>query len=516
MATTASARPAGGCDLSDPPDLPDLPALREYLDSLDAGERDRALRRMATMSDADLRSLGVSEPQHTEHDYIARVEGEIPAQLSGTLYRNGPGRWQDHTGRPLHHLFDGDGMISAFGIDRGAVRYRNRYVRTQHFLGRSGTRHMGTDAVGGVLANIGRLPTNLANTNVVEHAGRLYALWEGGPPHEVDAETLETKGVRRFGGELHWIGSYSAHPCLCPSSGDMFNFGVEFIPNPHLRVYRTDRSGKLRHYRSVALPYVAMVHDFAITERYLVFLVSPIIPDGITIALGIKAFGDAMSYRPDRGSSFILIPRDGEKVRRIDCEPVLQFHLSNAFDDRGDVVLDVITYDGGELLDCIARFRTSPLDRATSEFTRFRVTPSGRVLREQLSANSCEFPRHHPDREGRPHRYSYYNTRRRLGTMFDAITKLDLSDSTETNWAAEQSGNSFCEPVFAPRPGGVDEDDGWLLSVEYQADTHTSRLVILDARDPSRGPVATAALTHHVPQGFHGNFVPASHASSSR
>ena len=66
----------------------------------------------------------------------------------------------------------------------------------------------------------------------------------------------------------------------------MFNFGVEFVPTPHLRVYRTDWGGKLRHYRSVSLPYVAMVHDFAITERYLVFMVSQIIQDGIPIALG--------------------------------------------------------------------------------------------------------------------------------------------------------------------------------------------------------------------------------------
>jgi all-trans-8'-apo-beta-carotenal 15,15'-oxygenase len=494
-------------------DRPDLPALDEYLDSLEDDERAAAMVRMAAMNDADFRSLGVSEPQHTEHDYpVKAVTGEIPAELSGTLYRNGPGRWQDHTGRPLHHLFDGDGMVSAFTIGGGEIPYRNRYVRTQHYRGKSGTRHMGTDALGGFLANVGRLPTNLANTNVVEHAGHLYALWEGGPPYELDPFTLETRGVRRFGGELRWMGTYSAHPCFCPSSGDMFNFGVEFIPTPHLRVYRTDRRGKLKHYRSLSLPYVAMVHDFAITERYLVFLISPIIPDGIPIALGLKPFGDAMKYQPERGSSFVLIPRDGGKIRRIEHDAVLQFHLSNAFDDRGDVVLDVITYHGGELLECIARFRTSPLTEATSEFTRFRITGSDRVIREQLSDRSCEFPRHHPDREGRPHRYSYFNTRHRLETMFDGITKLDLaanskSSYTEISYVAQTAGNSFCEPVFAPRPAATDEDDGWLLSVEYQADTHTSRLVILDARDPARGPVATAELTHHIPQGFHGSFV---------
>ena len=491
-------------------DLSYLPGLRAYLDSLDATERAQADSRLASMAATDLRSLGASEAQHTEYDYaVEAIEGEIPDDLAGTLFRNGPGRWEDHTGRPLHHLFDGDGMISAFTIESGTVRYRNRYVRTQHFQGTSGTRHLGTEATGGWLANIGRLPPNLANTNVVEHAGHLYALWEGGPPHEVDPDTLETLGIRRFRGELRWLGSYSAHPCLCPSSGDMFNFGVEFIPTPHLRVYRTDRRGKLRHYRSVSLPYVAMVHDFAITERYLVFMVSPIIPDGIPIALGLRSFGDGMRYRPDRGSAFILIPRDGGEIRRIEHDAVLQFHLSNAYDDRGDIIVDVITYDDDALLQCIAKFRTSPMDAVSSEFTRFRITAGGRVTREQLSDRTCEFPRHHPDREGRPHRYAYVNTKENLGTLYDGITKLDLADNTETCYVAQTPGNSFCEPVFAPRPGATDEDDGWLLSVEYQAEQHSSRLVILDAKDPERGPIATAQLTQHVPQGFHGSFSPA-------
>ncbi|MGB0878787.1 MAG: carotenoid oxygenase family protein [Mycobacterium sp.] len=491
------------------PDLAGLPGLRGYLDCLDAQERAGAADRLASMNPADLSSLGASEAQSIEYDYnVDHVQGEIPAELSGTLYRNGPGRWEDHTGRPLHHLFDGDGMISAFTIAGGKVHYRSRYVRTQHFRGKSGTRHLGTDASGGWLANVGRLPPNLANTNVVEHAGHLYALWEGGPPHELDPETLETLGVRRFGRELRWAGTYSAHPCFCPSSGDMFNFGVEFIPTPHLRIYRTDRRGRLKHYRSLSLPYVAMVHDFAITERYLVFLISPIIPDGIPIALGLKSFGDGMRYRPERGSSFVLIPRDGGEIRRIDYDAVLQFHLSNAHDDRGDVVLDVITYQNGDLLNCIARFRTSPMDHIHSEFTRFRITATDRVIREQLSDRTSEFPRHHPDREGRPHRYSYVNTKHTLGTLYDGITKLDLADNSATAYVAETPGNSFCEPVFTPRPGAAEEDEGWLLSVEYQADHHRSRLVILDAKDLEGGPMATAQLTHHIPQGFHGNFAP--------
>ncbi|TMS54948.1 carotenoid oxygenase family protein [Mycobacterium sp. DBP42] len=272
-----------------------------------------------------------------------------------------------------------------------------------------------------------------------------------------------------------------------------------------------DRNGKLKHFRSAPLPYVAMVHDFTVTQRYLVFFVSPIIPDAVPVALGLKTLGEALRYRPEQGSSVILVPRDGGKIRQIDTDAALVFHLSNAYDDGTDVVLDAITYANGILLERISRFHTSALDDAPSAFTRFRITGSGRVLREALSDSPCEFPRHHGAYEGLPHRYSYYNTRRHLRSFYDSITKLDLAGCTESTYTTTAAGNSFCEPVFTPRPGATAEDDGWLLTVEYQARQRTSRLVILDARDVAAGPIATAQLTQHLPQGFHGSFAPRNH-----
>ncbi|MGV0578408.1 carotenoid oxygenase family protein [Mycolicibacterium elephantis] len=492
-------------------DRPDLPELHRYLATLPVSERDQLTRQLKTLNDADFRSLGVSEPQLDEYDYdVTDIDGTIPPDLHGTLYRNGPGRWQDHSGRPLHHLFDGDGMISAFTLADGKVHYRNRYVRTKHYQGKTGLYHLGTAAPGGPLANIGRLPPNLANTNVVEHTGRLYALWEGGPPHEIDPETLQTIGIRRFGGELHWVGSYSAHPCFCPRTGDMYNFGVEFIPRAHLRIYRTDPAGKLKHFRSARLPYVAMVHDFALTESHLVFLVSPIIPEALPIVLGRKPMGDALQFRPDKGSVFIVVPRDGGPIRTVEYDAVLTFHLSNAYADGGDVVVDAITYADGRLLGRLNRFHVAPLNDAPSTFRRYRITSSGRVLEEPLSELRCEFPRHNDAFEGRKHRYAYLNTRHHLVSFYDSITRLDLSDSSAATYTTPEAGNSFCEPVFVAKPDATAEDDGWVLSVEYQARTHTSRLVILDAADIAAGPIASANLRHHIPQGFHGNFAPRS------
>ena len=61
------------------------------------------------------------------------------------------------------------------------------------------------------------------------------------------------------------------------------------------------------------------------------------------------------------------------------------------------------------------------------------------------------------------------------------------------------------EPVFIPREGQVEEDNGYLLSIVYDASIHRSYLVILDAQNIT-SPLAKCHLNHHLPQGFHGTW----------
>jgi Retinal pigment epithelial membrane protein len=57
------------------------------------------------------------------------LRGELPKDLAGTLYRNGPNP-QFAPRDSSHHWFIGDGMIHAFHVADGRVSYRNRWVRT--------------------------------------------------------------------------------------------------------------------------------------------------------------------------------------------------------------------------------------------------------------------------------------------------------------------------------------------------------------------------------------------------
>ena len=122
-----------------------------------------------------------------EHDYaIDEVEGRLPEGLVGTLYRNGPGK-NEVGGTPYAHLFDGDGLLSQFVFDGRKIRYRNRFVRTTHYLAERTAdkpvmRNYGQQRPGGPLTNALRTPANVANTSVQYHAGSLLALYEGGRP----------------------------------------------------------------------------------------------------------------------------------------------------------------------------------------------------------------------------------------------------------------------------------------------------------------------------------------------
>ena len=116
---------------------------------------------------------------------------------------------------------------------------------------------------------------NVANTNVIRHAGRILCLWEAGLPTEV-TPALETVGPFDFGGALDR--PFTAHPKLDPSTGRMYAFGYSPVP-PYLSLYVVDADGTLARTIDIDLPAPVMMHDFAVTERHAVFLDAPAVFD---------------------------------------------------------------------------------------------------------------------------------------------------------------------------------------------------------------------------------------------
>jgi all-trans-8'-apo-beta-carotenal 15,15'-oxygenase len=450
-----------------------------------------------------------------EHSYsVDEVDGQLPAGLVGTLYRNGPGK-NEVGGKPYAHLFDGDGLLSQFAFDGKRLHYRNRFVRTTHYLAERAAdkplmRNYGQQRPGGPLGNAFRTPANVANTSVQYHAGNLLALYEGGRPWQLDPDTLETIGEYDYDGELKSSYTYSAHPTWDPNTRELYNFGIHFGRTTKLRTYRIDTRGKLHHLHAIDLPFPTLNHDCALTSRYMVFVIDPLVLRLPRFLLGFASLDKSVRFDSSKATQVILAPRDGGKPRIAECEPFFHYHINNAFDDGSDVVLDLVRYpDYDNIHDGLRDARHSGFDDVTTSLGRMRVSASDEVSIEELWSNGCEFPQHDWRLTSRPHHYTYLAGHAERdpepGAPFNGILKMDHNRGATTVHPLG-AGQVAGEPIFVPRSADSAEDDGWLLSLVYSAAEHRSRLVVLDARDVESDPVAVAHLRHHVPLGFHGTF----------
>ncbi|MFE3190552.1 carotenoid oxygenase family protein [Nocardia sp. NPDC059240] len=456
----------------------------------------------------------ITAPLLEECDYrIGRVDGTLPVDLRGTLYRIGPGKHQ--VGKSLlHNVFDGDGMISQFVLDGTSVRFRNRYVRTRHFThgqrsDRIRYRGVGDQIPGGPLANIGRLPENVANTNIVNYDGGLLALWEMGNPYRIDPDTLDTLGPTDFGGRLGFLGAFSAHPKWDPVTGDMYNFGLDVLPTPRIRTYRIDRSGRLHNVASIPMLDVPWNHDFALTARYLVFVLDPILPNIAKLALATTSFIDSLEFKRAKGTRFLLVPKHGGRPRIIEHQALLHLHLTNAYDDGDDVVIELVRLDAEwnevrRMTGLVNRADLGQPQFPRSRLMQYRITGNGTVIERELTDRSGEFPQYDWRRGTREHRYSYLAGAGGPAGMFNAVVKVDHHTGKVTS--CELGSSSVGEPLFVPRIRDAAEDDGWLLALNHELTENRSQLLILDARDLEQGPLVVAWLDHHIPWGFHGTF----------
>src|SRR5512134_2259498 len=196
------------------------------------------------------------------------IEGEMPRDLNGTLFRTGPNPMFPPFG-DKHHWFLGEGMVHAVSVEDGRVRYRNRWVRTAQFEEqRRAGRRLYSTAFGGEASDpsVGGKQRNVANTNIVPHGGKLYALDEGSSPVLMNPETLETIGSSTFDGR--YTGPMTAHPKIDAKTGEMLFFGYMAAGpgSPDISFTVVGRDGKVKRTETFKAPYASMVHDFAITD----------------------------------------------------------------------------------------------------------------------------------------------------------------------------------------------------------------------------------------------------------
>jgi carotenoid cleavage oxygenase len=420
------------------------------------------------------------------------VTGAIPPDLDGLLLRNGPNPILDpDPGR--YHWFNGDGMLHGIELAGGRARYRNRWVRT-----RAACQALGEPAPAGP-PEVNGLPVS-ANTNVVAHAGRIFALVESSLPTEVRAE-LSTIGATDFGGRL--TTPFTAHPKIDPVSGELVFFGYD-LAAPYLRYHVVDAAGALARSEAIDLPRSVMIHDFGVTATRVVWLDLPVVFDSDLVDRQPFPF----SWQPEYGARVGVMPRsdgNGELVW-VDLEPCYVYHVLNAYDAaEGTLVIDVVRYP-----DMFATETYGPGASRGTRLERWTIDPtSGAVTSDTLDDTSQEFPRINDRYLGRQHRYGY-TSETTIGASWaghDSLRKHDLVAGT-TERHNVGPGRAAGEPVFATAPTHRGEDDGWILSVVYDAARDASDVIVIDATNFQAAPVATIHLPRRVPFGFHGSWIP--------
>ena len=408
-------------------------------------------------------------------EYDLPVDGAIPPELDGWYLRNGPNPRQETA-----HWFIGDGMIHGVRVQDGAAKwYRNRWVRTDSFLG---------DLPLYNSDHTRNLRAASANTHVINHAGKTLALVESSFPYEITNE-LETVGAYDFGGKLH--DSMTAHPKICPTTGELHFFGYGSLSAPHVTYHRADAAGELIINRPVEVGALTMMHDFAMTAEHVVFLDLPIVFD-----MGVAVSGERdMPYRwsDSYGARLGVLRRSDPfgDIRWFEIDPCYVFHVANAHDDGDSIVLQAVRYP--ELWRRAGDFDT---DGVLWEW-RIDLT-AGTVRERQLDDSGVEFPRIDDRLAGLPARHA-------VAVGENGWLRYDLSTGSSERHDLGTGGAG--EAVFVPGAGPADENNGWYLGYVYDPERDGSDLVIVDASDFGGDPVARIHLPQRVPYGFHGNWI---------
>lgn len=389
---------------------------------------------------------------------------------------------------------------------RGRARYRNRFVRTPALEAeeRAG-RALWGGLMTGYLPDVDQVGPALAGTmkdlpdiNVVRHGGRLLALAESAPPFALSPD-LATVSRETFDGALP--AGITAHPKVDPATGEMAVFCYSLEP-PYLTWSMIGPDGVARR-APTAVPDVerpVMIHDMALTGRYLVLVLAPFYFDMAAAMQG----GSMLSWRPDDGTRIALIPATA--VRALGP-------------DRG--LLVVAQRQRLRRRRRHRRARLRPVGAPGRHDRRHRPQHRGPRPRRRRSRPRCRRAdlarsgrdgvpaRRRPPHRPPPRRRGPRRHRPPLELVpgdHDALCWIDTRTGSSTRWEADEL--SIGEPVFVPRPGDPETAHGWWVTFATNRRDLTSLLLVIPAADPASGPVARVRLPVRVPLGLHGAWLP--------
>eukprot|EP01062_Namystynia_karyoxenos_P068676 TRINITY_DN6361_c0_g1_i1.p1 TRINITY_DN6361_c0_g1~~TRINITY_DN6361_c0_g1_i1.p1 ORF type:complete len:560 (+),score=152.08 TRINITY_DN6361_c0_g1_i1:78-1757(+) len=509
------------------------------------------------------------EAEHVE-PVCGPVSGTVPSWLRGTKWGNGFGRFggnQTVNGQLQHweyvFIFDVLSVIWKWDIDgsSGRVCFQNTLQhsaafnysqeRIPPFFTFGGTSpDMTSKEVRNEIAKalFPGPPKGGGGDNMVVNlqpiGGQLMAVSDMSGEMVIDPETTRNVGMFEWDDDLHMkelavLQSIScAHPT--PIGNYSFNYKVRILDLGDLSMceymlYRIDNTksplkrevvAKWRTKTGGVFGWPTYMHQFAVTENYVVFLEWPlfwVMEDALMHRMHIV---DVFQWHPEKGTRVQVIKHTpdgkGELVHTMTTDPMFAYHHMNAFEDgKGNVIVDVATWpDASHLLGGtfnLTQARAGTAKVPPGNITRFTVPTSpevGSTVGLRTTPTSIDLPvfdQGNPGdtrRRGKPYKWIYGISGVADDDWWNSIVKVDADTGLVVkrflrvpHWPSE--------PVFIPRPGGTAEDDGVLLIQMLDADRQRCYLLGLEARTfaelfTSYAPLRCTFLSHgsFLPHGY--------------
>lgn len=438
--------------------------------------------------------------------YDAEVIGDIPREINGALYRVGGDRYYPTMEDDI--IINGDGLFSMLRFEDGHADFLSRYVRTPRLLAEWKARRRLYGKYRNPYTDDPEAPQedrdNTGNTYAHFHGGRLFALREDSHPYQIDPETLDTKDIWDFNGQLKSL-TVCAHPKVDPVTGEWWGFGLfadKTYVEPIMALQVADKDGNLIREETFAMPWPGLSHDFAVTREHVIFNVMPLTVDEERMKRG----GDFYNYDPTKPSAWGIMRRDGsvKDIRWFFLPNTFSGHIMNAFTEGDKVYVDATISPGnGFPFFPTTLGEMSTIDEGIAKITRlcFDLAEDGDAPTQFAVPGSVgEMPR--LDLRYQMDRYRWGFFRHEQG-----IASLDW-DNHQVYVHELPPGVVAQEPIFVPRSPDAPEADGWVLSmVNYMAENR-AEFWILDAKDIRQEPVARVLLPYRQSFSFHGSFVP--------
>jgi all-trans-8'-apo-beta-carotenal 15,15'-oxygenase len=344
----------------------------------------------------------------TEEDvegYFCEIEGDLPKELRGTLFRNGSNRFESGEYK-VDHPYDGDGFIASLAIKEGKAYFRSRFVQTFEYQAEKEAGRVlfrGTFATQRATSNFGDLYVkNPSNTNVMYYKGNFWSLFEAGQPYRICPYTLQTIGIDTLGGliktglpfdlgsnisnkmmgsmvaaaqkyfsgeeyfQVHGIPedmvaagghAVTAHPHIIDGTLCTFSYQMKMgiidptqISFPPLYtevrfMEFEDENMELKRTRTISIPGFAFLHDFAITESHYILMKNPVTVDNATYMSGKAPAASCVRWQENKPTILYMIPRQGsDDIKTFELPSSFIFHHANAYEDGNDVIVDSIHY----------------------------------------------------------------------------------------------------------------------------------------------------------------------------